>query len=61
RVDFIKLDVEGAERQALIGSLDTLKRFRPVMIMEFNPAPIKRFYGENRNPSVKRGRFIAFP
>ena len=47
RVDFIKLDVEGAERQALIGSLDTLKRFRPAMIMEFNPVPIERFYGEN--------------
>ena len=47
RVDFIKLDVEGAERPVLIGSLDTLKRFRPVMIMEFNPVPIKRFYGEN--------------
>jgi len=47
KVDFIKLDVEGAERRALIGSLATLKRFRPVMIMEFNPTPIKRFYGED--------------
>ena len=29
RVDFIKIDVGGAERQALRGALDTVKRFHP--------------------------------
>ncbi len=29
RVDFIKMDIEGAERQALAGSVDTIARFKP--------------------------------
>jgi FkbM family methyltransferase len=31
RVDFIKMDIEGAERNALEGSTETLSRFRPRM------------------------------
>lgn len=31
RVDFIKMDVEGAERNALAGARNTLRRFRPRM------------------------------
>ena len=31
RVDFIKMDIEGAERQALAGARSTLARFRPRM------------------------------
>jgi FkbM family methyltransferase len=31
RVDFIKMDIEGAERQALNGALDTVSRFHPRM------------------------------
>lgn len=31
QVDFIKMDIEGAELQALEGGLDTIKRFRPKM------------------------------
>ena len=29
RVDFIKMDIEGAERQALRGAVDTIARFKP--------------------------------
>ena len=29
RVDFIKMDIEGAERRALAGSVDTIARFKP--------------------------------
>ena len=31
RVDFIKMDIEGAERQALAGSAATIRRFQPRM------------------------------
>ncbi len=31
RVDFIKMDIEGAEKQALAGARDTIKRFQPRM------------------------------
>lgn len=34
RVDFIKLDVEGHEAQIIEGGLGTLRRFRPVLIVE---------------------------
>ncbi|MES2779038.1 MAG: FkbM family methyltransferase [Bacteroidota bacterium] len=31
KVDFIKMDIEGAERYALEGALQTIKRFRPTL------------------------------
>ncbi len=31
RVDFIKMDIEGAERQALAGAANTIRKFRPRM------------------------------
>ncbi|MBR2951591.1 MAG: FkbM family methyltransferase [Clostridia bacterium] len=31
RIDYIKYDVEGAEREALLGSLETIRRDRPVL------------------------------
>jgi FkbM family methyltransferase len=31
RVDFIKMDIEGAERQALLGATGTIRRFHPRM------------------------------
>jgi FkbM family methyltransferase len=42
RVDFIKMDIEGAERQALIGAKQTVERFRPRMAisLEHRPADI---------------------
>ncbi|MBI5902382.1 MAG: FkbM family methyltransferase [Deltaproteobacteria bacterium] len=46
KVDFIKLDVEGAEIHAINGSLNTFKNLKPDLIVEFNPNPIERFFGE---------------
>ena len=33
-VEFIKLDVESAEFEALLGSEETLKNFRPIIYLE---------------------------
>ena len=35
RIDFIKLDVEGAELPALLGGLRTLQKFHPKIHVEF--------------------------
>lgn len=34
RVDYLKMDIEGAERQALAGGMGLLKRFRPRVMLE---------------------------
>ncbi len=34
RVDFIKMDIEGAERHALRGALETLRKFRPRLMID---------------------------
>ena len=36
RVDFLKLDIEGAEIKALNGSLNLIEKFKPDLILEFN-------------------------
>jgi FkbM family methyltransferase len=33
RVDFIKMDIEGAEKNAILGARDTLKKFKPRMAL----------------------------
>jgi FkbM family methyltransferase len=39
RVDFIKMDIEGAERQALEGARDTVARFRPKLAIALEHRP----------------------
>ncbi len=34
RLDFIKIDIEGMEMEALAGAINTIRRFRPQMIIE---------------------------
>src|SRR5262245_5100212 len=36
RVDFMKIDVEGGELEVLAGAEQTLKKFRPKVLLEFN-------------------------
>ena len=36
RLDLIKIDVEGAEPLVLKGAMDTLRKFRPTLLMEVN-------------------------
>jgi len=39
RVDFIKLDVEGSELEALEGGIETIKRFKPKMAISVYHKP----------------------
>ncbi len=42
QIDFIKMDIEGAELSALRGGARTLERFRPTIIIEVNDATCRR-------------------
>lgn len=42
RIDLIKIDIEGAEFNALRGSLATLQRFRPIVLMELDRDNLER-------------------
>jgi FkbM family methyltransferase len=44
RLDFIKLDAEGAETQAIKGGLRTIERFHPKLVTEFNPACMIQYF-----------------
>lgn len=41
KVDFIKVDVEGAELSVLKGAFNTLSKFKPILLIEFNEATFK--------------------
>jgi len=43
KIDFIKMDIEGAEYGALIGMLYLLEHSHPIMIMEFHPPSIEEY------------------
>jgi FkbM family methyltransferase len=48
RVDLIKVDVEGSEVALLRGAEETIRRFRPILMIEVNPAALQRFgYGSS--------------
>lgn len=44
-VDFIKMDIEGAEGLAFEGALDTILRNRPLMMVEFNVDFLRKVSG----------------
>ncbi len=46
RLDLIKLDVEGAEARIIRGADATLRRFRPVLLVEYNPACAAAYFGQ---------------
>ena len=49
RLDFIKIDVEGAELDALAGAEETLERFRPAVLLEIEERHLRRF---DRTPAT---------
>jgi hypothetical protein len=42
RLDFIKADIEGWEMHAVRGGLDTIRRFRPVIMLEMVETALAR-------------------
>jgi len=42
KVDFIKVDTEGAEWNVLSGAADTIRKSRPAMMIEVNPGSLAR-------------------
>lgn len=42
RIDFIKMDIEGAEHAALLGMQKIINRDHPVFLMELNPVALER-------------------
>jgi len=47
RLDFLKLDVEGSELTVLAGAEATIRRFRPIAVVECNPVALRRFGGRS--------------
>ena len=45
RLDFIKMDAEGAEIAILNGAQETIRRYRPTPVAEFNPVSLTRYFG----------------
>lgn len=43
RLDFLKIDVEGYELEVLSGGLETIKCFRPVMLIEVNSYALNQY------------------
>jgi FkbM family methyltransferase len=41
RLDFIKMDIEGAEVKALSGMKETISKYKPKMLFEFSPSRYK--------------------
>lgn len=41
RLDFVKIDVEGMQREVLLGSVETLRRFKPAVMVEIRKSEIE--------------------
>jgi FkbM family methyltransferase len=45
KIDFVKIDVEGAEYNALLGASDLIKRCHPTIVSEFSPSTMPGISG----------------
>jgi FkbM family methyltransferase len=53
RVDFIRMDIEGAEQKALLGALEVLDRDRPHVLVEIHPAMLEGRFGGSAEEVVQ--------
>jgi FkbM family methyltransferase len=62
RIDFVKIDAEGAEEAVIAGMIRTLRRDRPKLILEFNAARYRdaRRFVEQLQTIYSRVRYIDF-
>lgn len=44
-IDLVKMDVEGFEKNVLLGMIETFKQYRPILFMEFSADTQHSFYG----------------
>ncbi|MEW6471859.1 MAG: FkbM family methyltransferase [Actinomycetota bacterium] len=58
RLDLVKLDVEGVELAVLEGAAETLRRFRPILVVECNPVALRRFGEADYERLLRRMRRI---
>jgi FkbM family methyltransferase len=42
RCDFIKMDIEGFEAKALMGAAETIKKFKPILLIEVNEGALNK-------------------
>lgn len=47
RLDFVKMDIEGSEIQALNGALSSIHQWQPDLIIEFNTYALSELAGQN--------------
>jgi FkbM family methyltransferase len=64
-VDFIKMDIEGVEIKALSGAQQTIKKSRPILLVEImksNPEEIKQFFNQKEYKTyANKGDMLAIP
>jgi methyltransferase FkbM-like protein len=54
RLDLLKLDVEGAELAVLDGAEETLRRLKPLTVVECNPVALPRLTGKSYRELFRR-------
>lgn len=65
KIDFIKIDVDGCEYEALLGAVGLIEKYRPIIVSELttyaiNYDPVKKvFFGINDKQIVKK-RWVNF-
>ena len=65
RIDFIKMDIEGMEDKAILGGLNTIEQYRPIVFIELNKSDfsfIQDFFKNcNYDGFRKNQNLIAIP